>query len=158
MKKQIYNDKIRRLCLKGIHVSTQMIHRSWGEEEAVSVRMKLAFTSFSTFEPFSESCPILLHTHHMRISCKYSFLWVFHLTFHLLPGNLKKFETFSVPFHISLTHDFSTIAWKAEEIWGGKKKKKKNQNRESSQGYIQLQDRYWMLSFSGLPTPTLLME
>ena len=54
------------------------------------MRMKLALTSFSTFEPFSESCSIFLHTH----------IHIYAIDIH--------------PFGFSF--DLSTTAWKPEEI------------------------------------------
>lgn len=61
---------------------------------------------------------------------------------------------FHFTFH--LTHDFSTIAWKAEEIWGGKKKRKRtkteNQAKATYNSKIGIE---YLTSFSGLPTPDL---
>lgn len=120
------------------------------------MRMKLTLMSFSAFELFSESCSIFLHTHsHTYICYWYSFLWFFIWPFNYCLETWRNLKTSVFHFTFHLTRDFSTIAWKAEEIW----EKKKNQNKESSQGYIQLYNSKigieYLTSFSGLPTPNL---
>ena len=78
---------------------------------------------------------------------------VFHLTFQLLPGNLKKFENFSFPFHISFN------IWLFNhclESWRNLKKKKQNKTKNQAKAtYNSKIGIEYLTSFSGLPAPNL---
>lgn len=129
----------------------QMIHRSWRGRRGCVYENETRIHVFFYIWTFLRK---LSNTSSHTLTYVYALLifipLVFHLTFHLLPGNLKKFETFSFPFHIS----FHTWLFNHRlESWrnlGGAEGRTKTENQAKATYNSKIGIEY-LTSFSGLP-------